>query len=162
MSAPMLISRHMISFLSNLPTSPLLTFARKSEVTNYVQLQLGADHLILWLAILILTWSEKDPLWHSQIISPISSSRAGNYQYSEPGMFIFDFHGQVFPPFWNKVAQLYNIYIFIAPYFFQVDDEVAEWLRRWTANPLGSARVGSNPILVDNFLLILLLQCYLL
>ena len=31
-------------------------------------------------------------------------------------------------------------------------DEVAEWLRRWTANPLGSARVGSNPIFVDNFL----------
>lgn len=26
---------------------------------------------------------------------------------------------------------------------------MAEWLRRWTANPLGSARVGSNPILVD-------------
>ena len=32
-------------------------------------------------------------------------------------------------------------------------DEVAEWLRRWTANPLGSARVGSNPILVDVFYL---------
>ena len=32
-------------------------------------------------------------------------------------------------------------------------DEVAEWLRRWTANPLGSARVGSNPILVE-FLII--------
>ena len=31
-------------------------------------------------------------------------------------------------------------------------DEVAEWLRRWTANPLGSARVGSNPIFVGNFL----------
>ena len=30
-------------------------------------------------------------------------------------------------------------------------DEVAEWLRRWTANPLGSARVGSNPILVEEF-----------
>ena len=30
-------------------------------------------------------------------------------------------------------------------------DEVAEWLRRWTANPLGSARVGSNPILVESF-----------
>ena len=30
-------------------------------------------------------------------------------------------------------------------------DEVAEWLRRWTANPLGSARVGSNPILVEGF-----------
>jgi hypothetical protein len=30
-------------------------------------------------------------------------------------------------------------------------DEVAEWLRRWTANPMCSARVGSNPILVDIF-----------
>ena len=29
-----------------------------------------------------------------------------------------------------------------------ISDEVAEWLRRWTANPLCSARVGSNPILV--------------
>ena len=27
-------------------------------------------------------------------------------------------------------------------------DKVAEWLRRWTANPLCSARMGSNPILV--------------
>ena len=34
-------------------------------------------------------------------------------------------------------------------------DEVAEWLRRWTANPMGSARVGSNPILVDVSLLFL-------
>ena len=31
-------------------------------------------------------------------------------------------------------------------------DEVAEWLRRWTANPMCSACVGSNPILVDPFL----------
>ena len=31
------------------------------------------------------------------------------------------------------------------------NDEVAEWLRRWTANPMGSARVGSNPILVVIF-----------
>ena len=30
-------------------------------------------------------------------------------------------------------------------------DEVAEWLRRWTANPMGSARMGSNPILVGIF-----------
>ena len=30
-------------------------------------------------------------------------------------------------------------------------DEVAEWLRRWTANPMCSARVGSNPILVVTF-----------
>ncbi|KNC23862.1 hypothetical protein FF38_05612 [Lucilia cuprina] len=29
-------------------------------------------------------------------------------------------------------------------------DEVAEWLRRWTANPMCFARVGSNPILVEN------------
>ena len=35
-------------------------------------------------------------------------------------------------------------------------DEVAEWLRRWTANPMCSARVGSNPILVETFLLIFL------
>ena len=27
-------------------------------------------------------------------------------------------------------------------------DEVTEWLRRWTANPMCSAYVGSNPILV--------------
>ena len=31
------------------------------------------------------------------------------------------------------------------------EDEVAEWLRRWTANPMCSARVGSNPILVGYF-----------
>ena len=39
------------------------------------------------------------------------------------------------------------------PYSYQEGvgfwDEVAEWLRRWTANPLCSARVGSNPILVE-------------
>ena len=29
-------------------------------------------------------------------------------------------------------------------------DWVAEWLRRWTANPMGFARVGSNPISVVN------------
>lgn len=34
---------------------------------------------------------------------------------------------------------------------FYRHDEVAEWLRRWTANPMGSARVGSNPILVVHF-----------
>ena len=35
----------------------------------------------------------------------------------------------------------------------QSHDEVAEWLRRWTANPMCSARVGSNPILVESFYL---------
>ena len=34
---------------------------------------------------------------------------------------------------------------------FVMRDEVAEWLRRWTANPMCSARVGSNPILVELF-----------
>ena len=34
-----------------------------------------------------------------------------------------------------------------------MNDEVAEWLRRWTANPLGSARVGTNPIFVDDILI---------
>ena len=32
---------------------------------------------------------------------------------------------------------------------------MAEWLRRWTANPLCSARVGSNPILVENIFFLL-------
>ena len=37
---------------------------------------------------------------------------------------------------------------FLLIFMHTASDEVAEWLRRWTANPLGSARVGSNPILV--------------
>ena len=31
---------------------------------------------------------------------------------------------------------------------------MAEWLRRWTANPMGSARVGSNPIFVVMFFVV--------
>ena len=31
-------------------------------------------------------------------------------------------------------------------------DSVSEWLRRWTRNPLGSARRGSNPLGVVFFL----------
>ena len=34
-------------------------------------------------------------------------------------------------------------------YFSNTADEVAEWLRRCTAYPLGSSRVSSNLILVD-------------
>ena len=30
-------------------------------------------------------------------------------------------------------------------------DKMAEWLRRWTVNPLGPASVGSNPIFVVFF-----------
>ena len=29
---------------------------------------------------------------------------------------------------------------------------MAEWLRRWTANPLGSARAGSNPVVVESLI----------
>ena len=32
---------------------------------------------------------------------------------------------------------------------WNINDTVSEWLRRWTRNPLGSARVGSNPTGVD-------------
>ena len=38
--------------------------------------------------------------------------------------------------------------IIIYRLIYETYDEVVEWLRRWTANPLGSGRVGSNPILV--------------
>ena len=31
-------------------------------------------------------------------------------------------------------------------------DVMSEWLRRWTANPLGSARAGSNPAGIDFFI----------
>ena len=63
---------------------------------------------------------------------------------------------------WNKVKTYkiikYIKFIYLTIRFYQVPqlwhswqvDEVAEWLRRWTANPMGSARVGSNPILVGN------------
>ena len=40
-------------------------------------------------------------------------------------------------------------------------DEVAEWLRRWTANPMGSARVGSNPIFVARIFLLSLAKTVL-
>ena len=33
--------------------------------------------------------------------------------------------------------------------FYPTEDTVSEWLRRWTRNPLGSARRGSNPLGVD-------------
>ena len=42
-----------------------------------------------------------------------------------------------------------------------IQDEVAEWLRRWTANPLCSARVGSNPILVAMFYFNPVQQCFM-
>ena len=38
-----------------------------------------------------------------------------------------------------------------------ISDAVAEWLRRWTRNPLGSPCVGSNPDLSMIFLIVKLL-----
>ena len=65
--------------------------------------------------------------------------------------------------FFTYMKQSPNIYcsIYLIVKFYQVSqlwhswqvDEVAEWLRRWTANPMCSARVGSNPILVESFFL---------
>ena len=35
--------------------------------------------------------------------------------------------------------------------FISFQGNVAEWLWRWPAKPLGSARVGSNPAVVEVF-----------
>ena len=43
--------------------------------------------------------------------------------------------------------------------YIHANDEVAEWLRRWTANPMCSARVGSNPILVGRHWILLSAAC---
>ena len=43
--------------------------------------------------------------------------------------------------------------------YIHANDEVAEWLRRWTANPMCSARVGSNPILVGRHRILLSAAC---
>ena len=59
-----------------------------------------------------------------------------------PQIFIggYDLHWVSNPDRWARSAVCYEATM--------QTDEVAEWLRRWTANPLCSARVGSNPILV--------------
>ena len=44
--------------------------------------------------------------------------------------------------FWNVAFDLNSK--------FDAEDTVSEWLRRWTRNPLGSARRGSNPLAVDH------------
>ena len=54
---------------------------------------------------------------------------------------------------WNNFSKQFYKYLYWYSWSKVIGDEVAEWLRRWTANPLGSARVGSNPILVGIFLL---------
>ena len=39
---------------------------------------------------------------------------------------------------------------------------MAEWLRRWTRNPLGSARAGSNPADYDIFAFLFLLKVFII
>ena len=42
----------------------------------------------------------------------------------------------------------FKVYIQQDSLFIALIDKMAEWLRRLTVNPLGSASVGSNPIFV--------------
>ena len=84
------------------------------------------------------------------------------YQYWS--LYCQDLHCFAFP----EVKLLYvNIWFNIptACFFYLISkytqDEVAEWLRRWAANPLGSARVGSNPILVGIIIIIIIITQYL-
>ena len=42
----------------------------------------------------------------------------------------------------------FKVYIQEDSLFISFVDKMAEWLRRWTLNPLVSARVGSNPTFV--------------
>ena len=39
----------------------------------------------------------------------------------------------------------FNVFCVDRTQFLKRYDTVSEWLRRWTRNPLGSARAGSNP-----------------
>ena len=50
----------------------------------------------------------------------------------------------------GEIKYILRTYLIVSfcRYTFFTEDWVAEWLRRWTANPMGSARVGSNPIFV--------------
>ena len=45
----------------------------------------------------------------------------------------------------------YFVYMYVVLYGIQTADTVAEWLRRWIANPLGFSRVGSIPASVESF-----------
>ena len=53
------------------------------------------------------------------------------------------------------VKLTYQNHILTYPPTANHTDTVAEWLRRWTRNPLGSARVGSNPTGVGIFTILI-------
>ena len=44
--------------------------------------------------------------------------------------------------------------------FLHIAAAMAEWLRRWTRNPMGSPRAGSNPARSDFFLEIFLKKMF--
>ena len=48
----------------------------------------------------------------------------------------------------------FKVYIQKDSLFRAFIDKMAEWLRRWTVNPLGSAGVGSNLIFVVFYLIL--------
>jgi hypothetical protein len=56
-----------------------------------------------------------------------------------------------------KFAELLSIGFVLWTMRIYSKDTVSEWLRSWTRNPMGFARMGSNPIGVA-FLLILVLH----
>ena len=49
----------------------------------------------------------------------------------------------------HQAAAPTNVSLFCEQHTCCHYDSVSEWLRRWTRNPLGSARRGSNPLAVD-------------
>ena len=47
----------------------------------------------------------------------------------------------------------FQVIIYFLNFTERVAVVVAEWLRRWTRNPLGSSRAGSNPADNETFLI---------
>ena len=84
--------------------------------------------------------------WIDLLSKETQNPFSDSFEFKNP---ILDFLKETHPKW------LMNIYYFMN-YLCRIiisvsHDEVAEWLRRWTANPMCSARMGSNPILVGSF-----------
>ena len=67
------------------------------------------------------------------------------------GFMLFPFLGSLWVH--SKINVKYILYV-----YFDLNGDVAEWLRRWPAKPLGIARVGSNPIVIVHLSLFLFLS----
>ena len=46
-----------------------------------------------------------------------------------------------------------SVWLVARPFITTITAAMAEWLRRWTRNPMGSSRVGSNPTHSEIFIL---------